>query len=124
MTGFSVGGIAKPGSMIGQMLTGDESCEAKVFIGKALVEEKGAIGEGCLPTLLHQLQVDEAPFALNQRKWVAELNDPLAVLEREDVEPRPGPPRHDCQPKDAIVFQPAGIAAPLTRLTPCSASAA
>ena len=101
--------------------------EAKVFIGEALVDEKGAIGEGCLPTLLHQFRVDQAPFALDQRRLVAERNDNLAALERADVEPRPGPPRHDCQPEDGIVFQLADIAdayPDLPRLTPCSATAA
>ena len=101
--------------------------EAKVFIGEALVDEKGAIGEGCLPTLFHQFRVDQAPFALDQRRLVAERNDNLAALERADVEPRPGPPRHDCQPEDGIVFQLADIAdayPDLPRLTPCSATAA
>ena len=101
--------------------------EAKVSIGEALVDEKGAGGEGRLPTLLHQFKVDQAPFALDQRRLVAERNDNLAALERADVEPRPGSPRHDCQPEGGIVFQLADIAdvyPDLPRLTPCSATAA
>jgi hypothetical protein len=86
--------------------------QTRVLIGDALVDEKEAIGEGCLPRLPHQFKLDQAPLALDQRRFVAELIGHLAALERADGKPRSGPPRHDCQPEAGIVSRWADVAGP------------